>query len=61
MKKVKEFIEDLKKITKEITWPKRETLIQLTVVVILLSIITGAFLGAADFGFTKLISMITLQ
>jgi len=61
MKKVKEFLNDLKKIIKEITWPNKETLIQLTVVVILVSIVSGAFLGAADFGFTKLISLITLR
>lgn len=61
MKVIREFLADLRKIIGEITWPNKLTLIQLTIVVILLSIITGAFLGAADFGFTKIISLITLK
>jgi len=61
MKKVKAFIADVKRIIKEITWPDRPTLIQLTVVVLFISIITGALLGVADFLFTKLISWATFQ
>ena len=55
-KQVGKFIGEVRKIVSEITWPDRKTLIQLTIVVILLSSITGLVLAAADFGLTKLIS-----
>jgi len=59
--KVKEFFGDIKKVIREITWPDKETLIQLTVVVIFISAITAVFLGGADFLFTKLITIITFK
>jgi preprotein translocase SecE subunit len=59
--KIKNFLNEVKQIIKEITWPKQETLIQLTVVVILVSAIVGAILGGADYLFTKFISWLTLQ
>ena len=61
MKKVKAFIADLRKIINEITWPDRPTLIQLTVVVLFISIVTGTLLAVADFIFTKLISWVTFK
>ena len=57
----KEFIGDVKKVIREITWPNKETLIQLTVVVIFISVITGTALAAADFIFTKLIGWLTFR
>lgn len=60
-KKIQTFLTEVKQIIKEITWPKQETLIQLTVVVILVSAIVGAILGGADYLFTKFISWLTLQ
>lgn len=59
--KIKKFLNEVKQIIKEITWPNKKTLIQLTVVVILLSAIIGAILGGADYLFTKFISWLTLQ
>ena len=57
----KEFINDVKKVIREITWPNKETLIQLTVVVIFISVITGTALAAADFIFTKLVGWLTFR
>jgi len=58
LKQGQKFIAEIKKIIGEITWPDRKTLIQLTIVVILCSLITGALLAAADFSLTKLISLL---
>lgn len=60
-KAIQKFLGEVKQIIKEITWPKQETLIQLTVVVILVSAIVGAILGGADYLFTRFISWLTLQ
>jgi len=59
--KIKKFIAEVKKVVGEITWPNRKTLIQLTIVVLLVTVAIGVLLGTADFLFTKLVSWVTLQ
>ncbi len=59
-KKLSKFIDEVKKVIGEVTWPTKKTLIQLTIVVILVTAIVGSLLGGADFLFTKLISLLTL-
>lgn len=39
----------------QVVWPKKEEVIKLTLTVILISTIVGLYLGAIDFGFTKLL------
>ncbi|OGH20136.1 MAG: preprotein translocase subunit SecE [Candidatus Levybacteria bacterium RIFCSPHIGHO2_02_FULL_37_13] len=51
---LKETSEELKKVV----WPTRENVIRSTIIVILLSLIVGLFLGGLDFTFTKLIEII---
>lgn len=51
---VQEVISELKKVT----WPTREETIKLTVVVIVISVIVGAFIGGLDSLFVKVISLI---
>jgi len=58
LKQAQKFIVEVRKIVGEITWPDRKTLIQLTIVVILCSLVTGALLATTDFGLTKLISLL---
>jgi len=58
--KVKKFIKEVKNIVTEITWPNKKTLIQLTIVVLLVTVAIGSLLGGADFLFTKLVSWLTL-
>lgn len=47
---VREVISELKKVT----WPTRAEVIKLTVVVIVLSVIVGAFIGVLDVSFLKI-------
>ena len=51
---LKETIDELRKVV----WPKRQEVIRLTGVVILVSLIVGLFLGGLDFVFTKLIEIV---
>lgn len=51
---VKEVVSELKKVT----WPTREETIKLTAVVIVLSIIVGAFIGGLDIMFVKITSLL---
>jgi len=43
---------------KKVVWPKREEVIRLTTVVILVSLIVGVFLGGLDFVFTKVMEIV---
>ena len=59
MSKISSFIAEVRQIFKEITWPKRDTLIQLTVVVISISIVVALILGGFDYLFTNTVGILT--
>ena len=58
MKKVINFLKEVVVEFKNITWPKKDTLIQLTIVVISISIIISLILGGFDYLFTNSIGLI---
>ncbi len=58
MKKVINFFKEVMVEFKNITWPKKDTLIQLTVVVISISIIISLILGGFDYLFTNAIALL---
>ena len=58
MKKIINFLKEVAVEFKNITWPKKDTLIQLTVVVISISIIISLILGGFDYLFTNSIGLI---
>lgn len=58
MKKIVKFFKEVLVEFKNITWPKKETLIQLTIVVVFISIITSLILGSFDYLFTNFISLL---
>lgn len=51
---IKEVITELKKVT----WPTREETMKLTVMVIIISIVVGVFIGGLDILLVKLTSII---
>ncbi len=57
MQKIINFFKEVAVEFKNITWPKKDTLIQLTVVVISISIITSLILGGFDYLFTRSIAL----
>jgi preprotein translocase subunit SecE len=52
------FFGEVKAELLKVSWPGRKEVIRLTTVVIILSLIVGAFVGGLDFIFTKIISLI---
>ena len=58
MQKIINFFKEVAVEFKNITWPKKDTLIQLTVVVISISIIISLILGGFDYLFTNSIGLI---
>ena len=43
---------------KKVTWPTRQEVTRLTLVVIAVSVIVGVFIGGLDFVFTKLLTFL---
>ncbi|MDD4937967.1 MAG: preprotein translocase subunit SecE [Candidatus Shapirobacteria bacterium] len=58
MSKIINFFKEVLVEFKNITWPKKDTLIQLTVVVISISIIISLILGGFDYLFTNIIALL---
>jgi preprotein translocase subunit SecE len=50
-----EFIREVKFELTKVVWPKRQEVIKLTLIVFIISGIIAAYVGALDFGFTKLL------
>ena len=42
----------------QVIWPRFGDVLRLTILVVLISVIIGAYLGGLDFGFTKLLTVI---
>lgn len=41
---------------KKVEWPKRQEALHLTLVVVILSLLIGVYIGVLDLGFTKLLT-----
>jgi preprotein translocase SecE subunit len=59
MQKIRQFISEVRAEFKNITWPKKDALIQLTFVVISISVLISLILGGFDLLFTSSINLLT--
>ena len=53
---VRDIIDELRKVT----WPTRRETIRLSIMVIIVCAVVGAFLGALDYGFAELVAKVFL-
>ncbi len=58
VQKLKSFVGELRREFKRINWPGRKETIRLSTVVIVISLLVAAFLGALDFIFVALLENI---
>ena len=58
MQKIINFFKEVRAEFKQISWPKRESIIQSTIVVISISIIVSLILGGFDYIFTQAIGLV---
>lgn len=58
--KAKLFIGELRQEFKRINWPSRDETLRMSVIVIVISLIVAAFLGALDFIFSSLLKSIII-
>jgi preprotein translocase subunit SecE len=49
------FAMDIISELRKVVWPKREDVVNLTIVIVIVTILIGAFLGLVDIGFSWLI------
>ena len=61
MQKIIQFIKEVQVEFKNIAWPKKDALIQLTVAVIAISVVISLILGGFDYLFTSSFGYITTQ
>lgn len=52
---------DIRDELKKVTWPLRNEVVRLTVVVILISLIIAAYVGAIDFALAKALELLTTR
>ncbi len=50
-----QFLKEAKAELTKVVWPSRKETIRITLGVILLSVVVAAFLGAVDYGLTRLV------
>ncbi len=58
IKKITQFLKEVKSELKRVTWPSRKETLAGTTVVLIIVFITAFFLGIVDLGLSKLIKMI---
>jgi preprotein translocase subunit SecE len=51
------FLSEVKSELTKVTWPTRDEVIRLTLVVVIISLAVGLFVGGLDFIFTKAIQL----
>ena len=52
------FFTEVKSELEKVTWPTKDQVIRLTGVVIIISLVVGAFVGGLDFVFTKTVEIL---
>ncbi len=58
MKSIVRFFSEVKFELSKVTWPKRQEVVRLTLIVFSISLVVGLYVGGLDYGFTKLLTVI---
>jgi preprotein translocase subunit SecE len=53
-----EFLKEVKLELTKVTWPKKQQIIKLTLIVFIISAVVGVYVGALDYAFTKLLEFL---
>jgi preprotein translocase subunit SecE len=52
------YLQEVKAELSKVVWPKKEEVIKLTLIVLMISSLVGLYLGVLDFAFTKLLEIL---
>lgn len=58
VKQVLTYFSDVRFELSKVTWPKKEEVLRLTLVVFIISAFVALYVGALDFAFTKLLAFV---
>ncbi|MCL4367522.1 preprotein translocase subunit SecE [Patescibacteria group bacterium] len=58
MKAILDFLSEVKVELAKVVWPSRDTTIKLTVIVILVTVTVGFFIGGVDYLLTQILSAV---
>ena len=61
MRKILDYLSEVKIELSKVTWPRRDEVIKLTIIVILISAIVGLYVGVLDFVFTKILEITVVK
>jgi len=61
VKKILGYLSEVKLELTKVTWPKRNEIVRLTLIVLAISAIVGLFSGGLDFIFTKMLSVFVVK
>ena len=61
MRKIIDYLAEVKAEMTKVTWPKRQEVVRLTIIVLAISVAVGIFVGVLDFIFTKLLSLVVIR
>ena len=58
VKKITDYINEIRLELSKVVWPKREEVIKLTLIVFVISTVISAYVGVLDFALTKLLEVL---
>jgi len=61
VRKIADYLSEVRLELAKVTWPKRDEVVKLTLIVLAISVIVGLYVGALDFVFTKLLSIFIVR
>lgn len=61
MSKLVDYLKGSREELAKVVWPSRQTTINHTLVVIAISLIVSIFLGAADYGLSKILELVLIR
>jgi len=61
VRKIVNYLTEVKAEMTKVTWPKRQEVVRLTLIVLSISAIVGIFVGSLDFIFTKLLALVIVR
>ncbi len=61
MRKILDYFSEVKLELVRVTWPKKNEIVRLTLIVLAISAIVGLFSGGLDFIFTKMLSVFIVK
>lgn len=58
MSKVLQYLKEVKNELVKVVWPSRRDTVKMTIIVIVFSVMVSVFLGAVDYGLSKLLEQV---